>query len=151
MTDTVRTYVLDTSVLLSDPWAVTRFAEHRVVLPIAVISELEGKRNHPELGYFAREALRLLEDLRLRHGRLDGDITVTDVGGTLRVELNHTDQAVLPSGFRDTGNDPGSWRVRSICGPRAPTPCSCPRTSPCGSRRVRWACRPTSTTPRTSC
>ena len=105
MTDTVRTYVLDTSVLLSDPWAVTRFAEHRVVLPIAVISELEGKRNHPELGYFAREALRLLEDLRLRHGRLDGDITVTDVGGTLRVELNHTDQAVLPSGFRDAGND----------------------------------------------
>ena len=105
MTDNVRTYVLDTSVLLSDPWAVTRFAEHHVVLPIAVIGELEAKRHHPELGYFAREALRLLEDLRLRHGRLDGDLTVTDAGGTLRVELNHTDQSVLPAGFRDTGND----------------------------------------------
>ena len=105
MTDNVRTYVLDTSVLLSDPWAVTRFAEHHVVLPIAVIGELEAKRHHPELGYFAREALRLLEDLRLRHGRLDGDLTVTDAGGTLRVELNHTDQSVLPVGFRDTGND----------------------------------------------
>ena len=105
MTDNVRTYVLDTSVLLSDPWAVTRFAEHHVVLPIAVIGELEAKRHHPELGYFAREALRLLEDLRLRHGRLDGDLTVTEAGGTLRVELNHTDQTVLPAGFRDTGND----------------------------------------------
>ena len=105
VTDTVRTYVLDTSVLLSDPWAVTRFAEHHVVLPIAVIGELEAKRHHPELGYFAREALRLLEDLRLRNGRLDGDIVVTDSGGTLRVELNHTDQSVLPAGFRDTGND----------------------------------------------
>ena len=41
-------YVLDTSVLLSDPWAVTRFAEHAVVLPLVVISELEAKRNHPE-------------------------------------------------------------------------------------------------------
>ena len=105
MTDTVRTYVLDTSVLLSDPWAVTRFAEHKVVLPIAVIGELEAKRHHPELGYYAREALRLLEELRLRHGRLDGDLIVTDAGGTLRVELNHTDQSVLPSGFRNTGND----------------------------------------------
>ena len=54
------TYVLDTSVLLSDPRAMLRFAEHNVVLPIAVITELEAKRHHPELGYFARSALRLL-------------------------------------------------------------------------------------------
>ena len=58
----VRTYVLDTSVLLSDPWAATRFAEHDVVLPLVVISELEGKRHHSELGWFAREALRMLDD-----------------------------------------------------------------------------------------
>ena len=49
-----RCYVLDTSVLLSDPWALTRFDEHEVVLPLVVISELEGKRHHPELGWFAR-------------------------------------------------------------------------------------------------
>ena len=42
-----RTYVLDTSVLLSDPRALVRFAEHEVVLPVVVISELEGKRHHP--------------------------------------------------------------------------------------------------------
>ncbi len=66
-----RTFVLDTSVLLSDPKAIHRFAEHEVVLPVVVITELEGKRNHPELGYFARQALRLLDDLRIRHGRLD--------------------------------------------------------------------------------
>jgi PhoH-like ATPase len=97
--------VLDTSVLLSDPWAVTRFAEHSVVLPLVVISELEAKRNHPELGWFAREALRLLDDLRLRHGRLDKPIPVGDVGGTLHVELNHSDQQVLPAGFRAEAND----------------------------------------------
>ncbi len=95
-----RTYVLDTSVLLADPAAVGRFAEHDVVLPVVVITELEAKRAHPELGYFARQALRLLDDLRVRHGRLDEPIPVGDAGGRLRVELNHSDPAVLPLGFR---------------------------------------------------
>ncbi|GLZ46799.1 putative PhoH-like protein PhoH2 [Actinomycetospora sp. NBRC 106375] len=100
-----RCYVLDTSVLLSDPWAPTRFAEHEVVLPLVVISELEGKRHHSELGWFAREALRLLDDLRIRHGRLDQPLPMTGEGGTLRVELNHSDPSVLPAGFRTAEND----------------------------------------------
>ncbi|MFT3663281.1 MAG: PhoH family protein [Gordonia sp. (in: high G+C Gram-positive bacteria)] len=102
---TARTYVLDTSVLLSDPRAVTRFAEHHVVIPLVVISELEGKRHHSELGWFARTALRLLDDLRIRHGRLDVPLPIGNDGGTLQVELNHTDPAVLPAGFRNDSND----------------------------------------------
>ena len=101
----VRTYVLDTSVLLADPGALRRFDEHEVVLPVVVITELEGKRHHPELGYFARSALRMLDELRVRHGRLDEPVPVGDSGGTLRVELNHTDPASLPSGFRLGDND----------------------------------------------
>ena len=97
---TVRTFVLDTSVLLSDPRAVLRFAEHEVVLPVVVVTELEAKRHHAELGYFARQALRLLDDLRIRHGRLDAALPVGEDGGTLRVELNHTDPSALPDGFR---------------------------------------------------
>ena len=100
-----RTYVLDTSVLLSDPHAIMRFDEHEVVLPVVVISELEGKRSHPEIGYFARAALRLLDDLRVTHGRLDEPIALGDQGGTLRVELNHTDLSLLPAGFRLGDND----------------------------------------------
>lgn len=100
-----RTYILDTSVLLSDPRALLRFAEHDVVLPVVVITELEAKRHHVELGYFARTALRLLDDFRLTHGRLDEPIQVTREGGTLRVELNHTDSTVLPAGFRLGDND----------------------------------------------
>lgn len=100
-----RTYVLDTSVLLSDPRAMLRFDEHEVVLPIVVVTELEAKRTHPELGYFARVALRLLDDLRVEHGRLDVPIPLGDQGGTLRVELNHTSPDVLPSGFRLADND----------------------------------------------
>ena len=70
-----------------------------------VIGELEGKRHHPELGYFARQALRILDDLRIEHGRLDAPVPVGAVGGTLHVELNHTDPAVLPAGFRNDTND----------------------------------------------
>jgi predicted ribonuclease YlaK len=99
-----RTYVLDTSVLLSDPRALFRFAEHAVVLPVVVVSELESKRNDPEIGYFARQALRILDDLRVEHERLDFPIAIGD-GGSLRVELNHSNQAVLPSGLQLGDND----------------------------------------------
>ncbi|MEV1285790.1 PhoH family protein [Micromonospora sp. NPDC049679] len=100
-----RAYVLDTSVLLSDPGAFHRFAEHEVVVPLVVISELEGKRHHPELGWFARQALRMLDDLRIKHGRLDQPVPTNELGGTLRVELNHSDDGVLPPGFRNESND----------------------------------------------
>ena len=99
------TYILDTSVLLSDPRALFRFKEHEVVLPVVVVTELEGKRHHPELGYFARQALRHLDELRIEHGRLDAPVTVGADGGTLRVELNHTDPQALPAGFRLGDND----------------------------------------------
>ena len=95
----------DTSVLLSDPRAITRFAEHEVVLPVVVVTELEAKRHHPELGYFARTALRMLDDLRVAHGRLDCALPIGDLGGTVRVELNHSNPDVLPAGLRLGDND----------------------------------------------
>lgn len=101
-----KTFVLDTSVLLADPGALTRFAEHEVIIPIVVIGELETKRDHPELGFFARAALRALDDLRVTHGRLDQPLRITPEGGTLAVELNHSDLSSLPQGFlRDGSND----------------------------------------------
>ena len=100
-----RTYVLDTSVLLSDPSALFRFEEHEVVIPVVVITELESKRTHPELGYFARSALRSLDDLRIKYGRLDAPLPLGDKGGVLRVELNHTNADILPAGFRLGDND----------------------------------------------
>jgi len=103
--DGTKTYVLDTSVLLSDPRAMLRFNEHEVVLPVVVVTELEAKRHHPELGFFARQALQLLDEMRIQKGRLDAPIPVGKDGGTLRVELNHTDPLSLPAGFRLGDND----------------------------------------------
>ncbi len=100
-----RTYVLDTSVLLADPNALLRFEEHDVVIPVVVLLELESKRNHPELGWAARQALRFLEDLRIRHGGLMTAIPVNDLGGTVRVELNHQDPSALPASLTGDAND----------------------------------------------
>lgn len=97
--------MIDTSVLLADPLAIRKFAEHAVVLPLVVITELEGKRNHPELGWLARRSLRELERLRLAHGSLTVELPLNDEGGTLRVELNHIDDSNLPASFQRDTND----------------------------------------------
>src|SRR5699024_10495966 len=83
------TYVLDTSVLLADPLSLTRFAE----------------RHHPDLGYFARQALRILDDLRDRHGNLSVPLPIGKDGGHVHVELNHQSTSSLPDGFRLGDND----------------------------------------------
>lgn len=138
MTDShtpIRTYVLDTSVLLSDPWACNRFAEHEVVVPLVVISELEAKRHHHELGWFARQALRLFDDLRIEHGRLDQPIPVGTQGGTLHGRAHHTDPTVLPSGFRTDTNDA---RIPGLPG-AANSPPRRESRWPARTFRYRWA------------
>jgi PhoH-like ATPase len=100
-----RVYVLDTSVLLSDPRALRRFAEHDVVIPLVVLAELEAKRHHPELGWAARETLRRLEELRLAHGSLLRPMPANDDGGTLRVEVNHAEMAGFPAALSRDTND----------------------------------------------
>ena len=97
--------MLDTSVLLADPRAMLRFEEHAVVLPIVVLLELESKRNHPELGWSARQALRQLETYRIEHGTLTKPIPVNVQGGTLQVEINHQDLASLPPSLAGDTND----------------------------------------------
>jgi PhoH-like ATPase len=100
-----KTFVVDTSVVLADPQALYRFDEHAVVLPLVVLTELEAKRHHPELGWAARKALRRLEELRAKHGSLTRGVPVNDRGGTLRVEINHQDTAGLPHAMTVATND----------------------------------------------
>ncbi|MDH3754521.1 MAG: PhoH family protein [Acidimicrobiia bacterium] len=99
------TYVLDTSVLLADPDALFRFEDNHVVLPLVVLTELEGKRHHPDLGWAARTSLRSLEVIRVHGGGLEQAVPITESGGTLRVELNHVDPIGLPAALADGGND----------------------------------------------
>jgi PhoH-like ATPase len=100
-----RTYVLDTSVLLADPTSLGRFEEHDVVLPVVVLTELESKRHHPELGWAARQALRALEAQRLEFGSVVEPTVINEHGGTVRVELNHQDPSMLPPSLSGDNND----------------------------------------------
>lgn len=76
-----------------------------MVIPLTVITELEHKRKDPDLGFFARQALRLLDELIASHGGLSQPVPVSDAGGTLRIELNNIAANVLPVGMRSGEND----------------------------------------------
>jgi len=106
MTTSTRTYVLDTSVLLSSPRAMFSFKEHEVVLPLVVINELEAKRNDPELGKVARAALRALDAAFVNIKDAEKGVVVTPEGGRLRVEVNHVESETLPKTFtKDYSHD----------------------------------------------
>lgn len=109
----IRTYVLDTSVLLSDPTALQSFAEHAVVLPLVVIKELEAKRHDPTLGFNARTVLRNLESLRQEPGAdLRKGIVINEHGGTVRIEINHVDSSHLPDAIKAERNN--DTRILSV-------------------------------------
>ena len=64
MTRSKRIYVLDTNVLMHDPTALFKFAEHDVYLPMQVIEELDnGKKGTTEASRNARQASRFLNEL----------------------------------------------------------------------------------------
>src|SRR5581483_3699387 len=96
----VKTFVLDTNVLLHDPLAFLGFEGARVVLPLAVIEELDTfKRNNDERGRSARLIARSLDELR-KQGKLNDWVKLKH-GGHLKVEIQISDG--LPKMFsRDT-------------------------------------------------
>ena len=105
-----KTYVLDANVLIQAPYALESFEDNHIVLPLAVLEELDAlKGADGEAGNNARQALRFLEGLRLR-GDLAKGVDMAG-GGTIRLEVNHMD-AALPRGL-----DPGSraGRVLKVC------------------------------------
>jgi len=99
----VRTYVLDTNVLLQDPIAMFKFEEHNVVLPMAAVEELDKLKTYDgEIGYSAREAARNLESLRLKGNITEG--IPLDSGGTFRIETDF-EEVELPGSLDVTKAD----------------------------------------------
>jgi PhoH-like ATPase len=83
-------FVIDTNVILHDPTAILRFEENEIVIPIAVIEELDRFKKQPEMtGRNAREVARTLDQLR-QQGNLTTGVSLSN-GGTLRVALSDRD------------------------------------------------------------
>ncbi len=81
-------YILDTNVLLHNPKSLFAFKDNHVVIPLAVIEEIDNqKKRQDELGRNARLVSRILDTLRSK-GHLSSGIEIRG-GGTIRVEINH--------------------------------------------------------------
>ncbi len=82
-----KTFVLDTNVLLHDPKALLQFPRHHVLLPVAVLEELDKMKRLPnELGKNSRETIRLLDSLKtMGTGNLHTGVTL-DNGAVIRVQ-----------------------------------------------------------------
>lgn len=76
----IKTFVLDTNVLLHDPTSIEAFEENHVLLPMAVIEELDHfKTRVDELGRNARHVIRRIDELR-KLGRLDEGVPLPNKG-----------------------------------------------------------------------
>ncbi|HET9957998.1 MAG TPA: PhoH family protein [Polyangiaceae bacterium] len=82
-----KNYVLDTNVLLHDPFAIFKFEDNALILPIYVIEEIDQfKRESNERGRNARTVSRLLDGERAKKGSLADGVPIGD-GGSLRVHV----------------------------------------------------------------
>lgn len=105
-----KTYVLDTNVLIQAPYALESFADNHIVLPLAVLEELDGlKHADGERGGNARQVIRFLERMRLRGNLIEG--VALPGGGTLRLEINHV-AVPLPEGMDPDSRDN---RILKVC------------------------------------
>lgn len=105
-----KTYVLDTNVLIQAPCALESFEDNHIVLPIAVLEELDAlKTSDAERGANARQAIRYLEALRMTGNLLEG--VPLQNGGTLRLEVNCVNVR-LPEGLPDYKSDN---RILKVC------------------------------------
>lgn len=104
-------FVLDTNVLLHNPSSIFSFEENDVILPLAVLEEIDHqKRRQDEIGRNAREVVRILDELRQNHSL--ASFVKLPTGGRLRIELNHWNSFGLPPALDGTKYDN---RILAVC------------------------------------
>lgn len=97
-------YVLDTNVLLQDPYSIFSFDENEVVIPAVVLEEVDSKKRYmDEIGRNARQVSKLIDGFR-EIGKLHEKIPLHN-GGVLRIELNHRSFHELQEIFIEKTND----------------------------------------------
>ncbi|KAB7669297.1 PhoH family protein [Bacillus sp. B1-b2] len=97
-------YVLDTNVLLQDPYSIFSFQDNDVIIPAVVLEEVDSKKRYmDEIGRNARQISRLIDNLR-ETGKLHDEIPLEN-GGTIRIELNHRSFHELQEIFVEKTND----------------------------------------------
>jgi len=99
---TRKIFILDTNVLLMNPEAIFSFEDNEVIIPLAVVEEIDDMKNKSsDLGYNARETSRILDRLRTK-GKLSEGVEIND-DGILKVIING-----------DTGNLPEAVDLKKV-------------------------------------
>src|SRR6187431_179302 len=85
----VKTFVLDTNVLLHDPQSVFKFEDNNLAIPVEVLEELDAIKGEQstERGRNARRVHRILQEL-LPDARAMHEGVELDNGGTLSIIIN---------------------------------------------------------------
>jgi len=104
---TRNTFVLDTNVLLHDPYALYKFQEHKVIIPIVVVEEVDKfKRDQNEVGRNARTVSRFLDNER-KKGKLSTGVKL-ESGGLLQIVLE-SDEVKTGSRALDPSKSADNW------------------------------------------
>jgi len=97
----VKTFVLDTNVLLHDPGCLNRFGDNHICIPVDVLSELDRFKSEPtERGANAREVHRTLTQVFSQPGADILEGIPTDGGGTVRLVIYDPAEAQGPALLR---------------------------------------------------
>ncbi|NMC73094.1 MAG: PhoH family protein [Geobacteraceae bacterium] len=101
----MKTFVLDTNVLLHDPFAIFKFQENTILIPITVIEEIDRfKKDMNETGRNARQISRILDELR-KKGSLSSGISLESDGKLQVALLNEDVLRQIPSGLSEQRGD----------------------------------------------
>ena len=97
----MKTFLLDTNVLLHDPACLQVFGNNEVVIPLSILDELDNLKIRLDgVGRNARAVVRQLDELRA-HGSLEEGVRLNN--SIIRVELNH--QRFVPEGLESSRVD----------------------------------------------
>ncbi len=99
-------FVLDTNIILHDHNAVKQFQENDIVIPIAVVEELDKfKKGNDELSYNARAFMREINRLTDRRSFSTRGVPLGKRLGYIKIEPNHPFAQKYRDMFRDDTQD----------------------------------------------
>ena len=99
-------FVLDTNVILHDYNAIRKFQENNLVIPIAVIEEVDKfKKGNDALSYNARGFMRSMDRLTERTNFSKGGVSLGKNLGWIKVEPNHPFSDEYKDLFKDDIQD----------------------------------------------
>lgn len=100
-----KNYIIDTNVMIHDPYFLYKFQDNNVIIPLICIEELDKLKNAKGItGYHCREALRVINRFRTKLNNLEEGVSL-DNGGMLMVEMNHMDFTNMPDALDANKND----------------------------------------------